>query len=125
MAKIVYKQLSYKIIGICYEIYNDLGGGYQEKYYYKAISHLLKENRINFKHQVRADLNFKDYNLGRYFIDFLIENKIVLEIKATSNFTSKDIKQILAYLQKTKMELGILVGFTKQGVIFKRILRGY
>lgn len=54
-----------------------------------------------------------------------MENKIVLEIKATSHFTGRDIKQVLAYLQKTGLDLGILVGFTKQGVIFKRILRGY
>jgi len=125
MTRIIHKQLSYKIIGICYEVYNDLGGGYQEKYYYKAINHLFKEHHIKFKEQVRAGINFKGYNLGRYFLDYLVEDKIILEIKATSHFTSRDIKQVLAYLQKTELDLGILVGFTKQGVIFKRILRGY
>ena len=125
MTRILYKQLSYKIIGICFEAYNELGGGYQEKYYQKALRHLLKSNNIQFKEQVKSEINFKNHNLGRYFVDFLIENKIVLEIKATGHFTGRDIKQVLGYLQKTGLDLGILVGFTKQGVIFKRILRGY
>ena len=83
------------------------------------------KNNIKYREQVKTTINFKNQNLGRYFLDFLIENKIVLEIKATGQFTSRDVKQVLGYLQKTGLDLGILVGFTKQGVIFKRILKGY
>lgn len=124
MSDLVYPELSYQVIGICYEIYNELGGGYQEKYYQKALSQLFNEKKINFTEQLKCDLNFRGKNLGRYFIDFVISDKIVLEIKVTPIFYRRDVKQVLAYLEKADIKLGILVSFNNKGVMFKRILRG-
>lgn len=80
MAKLVHPKLSYEVVGVLYEVYNELGGGYQEKYYQRAISGLLKEKNIIFKEQVPVELMFKEKSIGRYFIDFVIEEKIILEI---------------------------------------------
>ncbi len=123
--KIIYPDLSFRIAGILFKIYNELGGGYQEKYYYKPIETELQKSQIHYVRQSVVDLRYKDLSLGRYFIDYIIDKKIVLEIKVTPYFSKRDIKQVLAYLEKSKMELGILASFTKTGVKLKRILRGF
>ena len=124
MADLVYKELSYKIVGILFKVYNELGGGYQEKYYQKAIALELKNNNIDFKEQILTDLHYKDEKIGRYYIDFLIDNKIILEVKATNRFYDRDIKQVIGYLKASGLVLGILVGFSKYELKFRRILKG-
>jgi len=123
--KLLYPKLSYQINGVLFKIYNELGGGYQEKYYQRAIESEFKRENIKYRSQVKADLSFKDETLGRYFIDFVIDGKIVLEIKVTPFFSQRDIKQVLGYLNKSGLDLGILASFTKNGVKTKRILRGF
>lgn len=124
MPELVHKDLSYIIVGILFKIYNELGGGYQEKYYQKAIALELKKNKINFQQQVFVPLKYKEEGIGRYCLDFVIDNKIVLEIKVSPVFYVRDIKQILGYLKASGLILGILVSFTKNYLKFKRVLKG-
>ena len=125
MAGIIHKELSYKLIGILYDIYNNLGAGYQEKYYQKAIKLVLDKEKIPCLEQVRADLEIRGVNIGRYYIDFVIDHKIVLEIKISTNFSRRDVRQVIGYLRKSNLDLGILVTFAPGGLKFKRILRGF
>ncbi|PIR06186.1 GxxExxY protein [Candidatus Jorgensenbacteria bacterium CG_4_10_14_0_8_um_filter_39_13] len=124
MAKLVEKELSYKIIGILFDVYNNLGGGYQEKYYQRAVSQEFKNRDIKFKEQISIPLSFKGISIGRYFLDFLIEDKIILEIKVANKFYIRDVKQVLAYLKATNTSLGILANFNRNNLQFKRILKG-
>jgi len=124
MAKLVEKELSYKIIGILFDVYNNLGGGYQEKYYQRAVSQEFKNRDIKFKEQISIPLSFKGISIGRYFFDFLIEDKIILEIKVANKFYIRDVKQVLAYLKATNTSLGILANFNRNNLQFKRILKG-
>lgn len=119
---LVYPELSYKIVGILFEVYNNSGYGYQEKHYQRAIALLLKEKNILFKEQVGISLVFKSNNIGKYFLDFLIDDKIVLEIKKGDRFSKIHIDQINNYLKSAKYKLGILATFTSGGIKFKRIL---
>jgi len=114
--------LSYKIIGALFEVYNKLGPGYLEKYYQKAIAVSLKEIGLNFKEQVYAPLLFKDVKIGKCFFDFLVEDKIVLELKTGDRFSRQDIEQIYSYLKIKKLQLGLLINFTRHGIKSKRIL---
>ena len=125
MAEIVHKELSYDIVGILYDIFNKLGPGYQEKYYQKAIKTALDNEKIPYLEQVRADLEYKGRFIGRYYIDFVINHQIVLEIKISSNFSKQAIRQVLGYLRKSGLELGILATFGNEGLKFKRILKGH
>jgi len=125
MVELLHKELSYRLVGILYKVYNALGSGFQEKYYQKAIGRILKKERIGFLEQVRADLEIEGVTIGRYYIDFVIDNKIVLEIKAKTFFSKRDIKQVLGYLKRSGIELGLLVAFSPDGLKFKRILRGH
>jgi len=124
MADLVHRELSYRIIGILYKIYNTIGGGLQEKYYQKAMRKVFEKNKIPFLEQVRVDLDLDGVCIGRYYLDFVIDHKIALEIKSKLFFSKRDISQILGYLKKSGLELGILAAFTSEGIKFKRILRG-
>ncbi|MBI2012878.1 MAG: GxxExxY protein [Candidatus Colwellbacteria bacterium] len=124
MGGLVEKELSYKIAGALFEVYNNLGGGYQEKYYQRAVAQELKNRDIKFIEQVQVPLKFKGSSVGRYFLDFLIEEKVILEIKVADKFYPRDIKQVLAYLKTANLDLGILANFTRSGLKLKRILRG-
>lgn len=120
--KVIYPELSYKIVGILFEVWGEIGYSHKEKYIQKAIVKALEKNNISFKREVKTDLKFKDDKIGMYFLDFLIENKIVLEIKKREHFSKNDIEQVYAYLKATGLKLGIVAHFTKGGVKFKRIL---
>ncbi len=124
MKEIIHKDLSYNIVGVLFEVFRGLGGGFQEKYYQKALKRTFIEKGIPFLEQVRVDLNYKGKFLGRYYLDFIIDNKVVLEIKAKYAITRTDIIQVLNYLKQSNLELGIISNFTRDGVKIKRILRG-
>ncbi len=121
-ADLMYSKLSYKIVGILFEVYNNLGPGFQEKYYQKAISVAFQEQRINFKEQFLISIKFKENKIGKYFLDFLVEDKIILEIKKGDRFSRRDIEQVYAYLKATNLKLGIIANFTNSGIKFKRII---
>jgi len=124
MSGLIHKELSYEIVGALFEVYNFLGSGYQEKYYQKALSSEFKKRGIEIKEQLPIKLYFREQYLGIYYVDFLIDDKIVLEIKNSSKFYNRDIKQVLGYLNAKNFDLGILACFSKNGLIYKRILRG-
>lgn len=120
--ELIYPDLSYKVVGILYKVHNELGNKYQEKYYQKAIAIEFKSNKINFEKEVLVDLLYEGNKIGKYFFDFLIENKIILEVKVTDRFKIADFKQISAYLKSKKIKLGILTNFRSQRLTYKRIL---
>ncbi len=114
--KVIYKKLSYRIVGILYDVYNELGYGYQEKYYENAVARSFDRKGIVYVRQASLKIMFHGDIIGRYFIDFIIENKIVLELKRGDHFSKKNIEQIKGYLQATGLKLAILAHFTSNGV---------
>ena len=122
MDKLLYSDLSYLINGVVFETYNELGFGYQEKYYYRAIKNRLVEKGLKVQEQLVAPLVSAGKSIGRYYLDFLIDNKIVLELKVANQVYPKHLKQVLGYLKANNLKLGILAVFTKDGVIIKRII---
>ena len=121
-SKVIYPDLSYKIVGVLFDVLNECGPGHKEKYYQNAIALALKERGINFKREVYTPVNYRGTRVGSYYFDFLIENKIILEIKVGERFLQSNIKQILTYLKIADLRLGILANFTGLDVQFKRLL---
>ncbi len=119
---IVYPELSYKIMGILFDVHNTLGPNFQEKYYQKAIEQKLKAENLPFVREFLVTLNINGLKLGRYYIDFVIDQKIALEIKRIDYFTKKEWHQVIAYLDAAKLKLGILVNFSKPSLVYKRVL---
>lgn len=120
--KVVYKKLSYEVVGTLFEVSNELGHGYQEKYYQRAIEKSFTDNNVKFKKQVPFNIIFKGKNIGRYYLDFIIEDRIVLEIKRGNHFAKRNIGQVNGYLKSTGLKLAILANFTSDGVKFMRLL---
>ncbi|MBU1146189.1 GxxExxY protein [Patescibacteria group bacterium] len=119
---LIYPDLCYKIIGVLYTAYNELGPGYQEKYYQKAVAEFLKVNSLFFEEQVNTPLIVNGNKIGSYYLDFLIDRKIILELKRGEVFRKSNIEQVFAYLKATNLKLGIIANFTKNGLKFKRIV---
>ena len=119
---LLYPDLSYKIVGALFNVYNNIGSGHREKFYQRAIAIELKSIDIPYIEQLHVAIKFKDKIVGKYYLDFLIDNKIVLEIKKGEVFLRKNIEQIFSYLKAKRLKLGILANFTKSGLKFKRIV---
>ena len=120
--KIIYKELSYEIIGILFNVFEELGYDYHEKYYERAIAKCLISKGIPFKRQFPAQILFNKEKIGQVFFDFLIDDKIVLEIKVGNRFLRNNFAQVKNYLKASGKQLGILANFTSNGVKFYRIL---
>ena len=120
--EIIYPDLSYKIIGISFKVFNELGWGLSEKDYQKALESEFKEINLNFKREIYIPLKYRTANIGRYFADFIIENKILIEIKVVPKLGYTHVKQVLNYLKISNLKLGILIYFTKEGIKYRRIL---
>ena len=119
---LVYPELSYEILGCFFDVWNNLGGGYKENTYQKAVAIRLKEKGLAVQEQAPTKLLYRGQEVGRFYFDFLIEEKVVVEIKARSYFSQKDIQQILSYLKTSGLKLGLLIHFTPDGVKYKRIV---
>ena len=120
--KVIHKDLSYKIVGVLFDVYNDLGYGYQEKYYDRAVGKYFLAAKLKFKRQVPFKIAAKGDVVGRYYLDFIVEDKIVLEIKRGNYFSKRNIEQVKGYLKVTGLKLAILANFTPSGVKFFRVL---
>lgn len=120
--ELIYPELSYKIIGRAFRVYNQLGYGYQEKYYQRAYAHELTKEQLAFLREVSVKINYDGANIGKYFLDFIVDNKIIVELKVASEFKYKYIRQVLEYLNETNKKLAILIYFTKSGVKYRRII---
>ncbi|HRY60189.1 MAG TPA: GxxExxY protein [Patescibacteria group bacterium] len=114
--------LSYKIIGLCMKVHSELGKSYKEKYYQKALEISFKKNSINFVREIKFDLGFEDEKIGMSYLDFLVESKIVVELKVKPFINKVDIKQVLSYLKTTDIKLGLIINFGKDSLEYKRIL---
>mgnify|MGYP000503477909 CR=1 FL=1 len=120
--KLIYPQLSYKLVGLLFEVHKELGGKYQEKYYQRAVEKILQEKGLAYQKEVQVDLRFKEAKIGKYFLDFVIDGKIVLELKASPILHPDDFRQVLAYLKAHNLKLGILANFRGTKLVYKRIL---
>ncbi len=116
--KILEKDLSYKINGILFKIHDEIGRFCRERQYGDLLAKKLKENNINFQREVPIEIA----NIKSNFADFIIENKIIVELKTKPYIEKNDYSQILRYLKVKNIELGLLVNFTQKYLKPKRIL---
>lgn len=119
---VVHPELSYTINGVLFYVFKDMGFGHQEKYYQKAVALKFNEKGLKFKEQVSAPILYQQEKIGGYVLDFLVEDRVILEIKKGNYFKKQNIEQVLGYLKALKLQLGLLANFTRDGVRIKRIV---
>ncbi len=122
MGKIIYKELSYEIVGVAFDVFSELGYGFKERYYEEAMAKEFCSRGIRFERQIPYNVKYKDEKIGRFVFDFLVEDKIIVELKRGNYFSRNNITQVVQYLKVTELKLGILINMTQKGVQFKRIV---
>ena len=120
--KIIYPELSYKIVGSAFEVFNGLGYGLNEKYYQRAFEKALEQRRIPFKKEQQIKLYYGGQPIGSYFLDFVIENKIIVELKVRPKLGYVNVRQVMSYLKTAGYKLAILIYFTREGIKYRRII---
>lgn len=124
MEKLKYKDITEKIIGASFEVHGFLGNGFQEIIYHRALAHEFEVVGINFQSEVWHNIYYKDLQvpIGRRRADFIVEDKIVVEIKAVIELQDAHLAQILNYLKAYRMEVGLLINFGSRSMTFKRLV---
>ena len=118
------KELSDKVIGCAFEVYNHLGNGYLEKVYERALLKEFDINRIKAISQYPIKVLYKGAIVGDYFADIVVENKIILELKCCNNIDNSHIAQLINYLTATNIKVGYILNFGNDKKLqFKRIVK--
>ena len=123
MAKILYKELSYAIVGAAMEVHRILGPGFLEAVYQTALAHELTLRNIHFEQFKHLPVIYKGILVGDYVADFVIEGKIILEIKAVSTLHPRHEAQAINYLTVTGFRLAILLNFGADSLRYKRMVK--
>lgn len=124
----LYKDLTYKIIGAAFTVHKTLGPVHKEIIYQKALAAELTSLGISFKREVSLPVTYKDEKVGIYQPDFIVEDKVVIEIKAVEFLPPSSKTQLSYYLKGTKYKIGLLLNFGRSSLevhrrIYDKILR--
>lgn len=117
------KEETYKVIGLCMEVHKVLGKGHSEAVYAEALEYEFNQNNIPYEREKSYHIYYKDIRLSKfYYADFVVFGDLIIELKAISELSSKEIKQVLNYLAASKNKLGLLVNFGEDNLAYKRII---
>jgi GxxExxY protein len=118
----LYRDLTYKIIGALYEVHKELGSVHKETIYHKAVAIELTNRNISFIEEKSIDVKYKGKKIGLYRPDFIIEDKVILEIKVAPLITKVMQDQVYYYIKGTKYKLVLLANFGTAKVGIKRLI---
>ena len=119
---LLFPELSYRIIGILFDVYNTLGYGHSERAYQRAVATALRAASLSFREQVYTPLTYRNVKVGSSYFDFLIEGKIILELKRGDRFAKSHLDQLLQYLKAADLKLGVLAYFAPRKLHYRRII---
>ena len=123
MAKLIYEDESFKIIGACMEVHKELGSGFLEGVYQEALAVEFKKQNIPFEREKEINISYKGINLNKKYIsDFICNDKILLKLKALRKLTLEHESQVLNYLKATGFKLGLLINFGESSLKVKRLI---
>ncbi len=124
MIKYLFSELTENIIGLCMEVHNTLGPGFPEKVYNNALKILFPKNNFDIESEKEFNVIYLNEIVGKFRVDFIINKKIILEIKAVTGDLPGVFKaQIISYLKASGLEVGVLVNFGNEKLNFKRFAR--
>ncbi len=118
-----YEDLTEKILGACIDVSNELGAGFLESVYQNALSIALAQIGLAFKAEYPLAVFFRGQNVGQFYADFLVEDKVLVEIKAVSTINDVYKAQLINYLKATGIEVGLLVNFGCPKLEIRRLHR--
>ena len=116
-----YEDITEKILSCAFEVINELGSGFLESVYEKALMIALKENGLSAVSQFPIKVNFRNRVVGEFFADLFVENKVIIELKAVKTLLPEHKAQVINYLKGTGVEVGLLINFGNQKLQFNRL----
>lgn len=116
-----YEDLTHKIIGAAMEVHKHLGNGFQEVVYQRALAIEMQLRNISFTREQEMSLVYKGYDVGTRRVDFFVEEKIMVEIKAIINLEDVHLAQAMNYVEAYNLEIGLLLNFGSKSLQFKRV----
>ncbi len=111
MDKVIYRELSYRVMEAVFEVHNSLGPGFVESVYEDALAYELQLRCIPFEKPKSVIVSYKGRVVGKHRMDLVVDNKIILELKAVQGLTDVFKQQLHSYLRATDLKLGILINF--------------
>ena len=126
MAKdeLLYERLTESIIGAFYEVYNRLGYGFLEQAYSKALMIELGYKGLEVGREVKVDLYYRGYCIGHHRLDLVVDEKVIVEVKAVEALPKIAVRQSLSYLRATGLQVGLVLNFGAEPQIKRVVSRG-
>ncbi|HNS29129.1 MAG TPA: GxxExxY protein [Tenuifilaceae bacterium] len=124
MEELKYKEITERIIGASFEVHKFLGNGFQEVIYQRALAWEMKQAELEFAREIEQDIFYKDLPepIGTRRADFVVEGKVLVELKALTKLEDVHLAQTLNYLKAYKLEIGLLINFGSKSLEFKRLI---
>jgi GxxExxY protein len=119
-----HKEITEKIIGASFEVHKFLGNGFQEVIYQRALAWEMNQAGLNFNREIEQDIFYKDLPepIGTRRADFVVEGKVLVELKALTKLEDVHLAQALNYLKAYRLEIGLLINFGSKSLEFKRLI---
>jgi len=118
---VLYEEITEKIIGASFEVINELGAGFLESVYQKALLLALIEYGLKAEAEVQLPVHFRGQSVGLFYADILVEGKIIVEIKAAKALVPEHQAQVINYLKATGIEVGLLINFGRPRLEYRRL----
>lgn len=124
MENLKYGDITEKIIGAAMDVHKFLGNGFQEVIYQRALAYELRKLNLNYTREIDQNIYYKDLDMpiGTRRADFIVEDKILIEIKAIVELEDVHYAQLLNYLKAYRLEVGLLINFGSKSMTFKRLI---
>jgi GxxExxY protein len=117
-----FELLSKKIIGAAIKVHKELGPGFLENIYEEALKIELSKNHINFETQKEVKIEYRDTEVGTHRLDMVVEDQIIVELKAIKEISDVHFAQLRSYLKATELKVGLLFNFAKPALEIKRVV---
>ena len=121
-SKIIHKELSFEVVGCAQRVHSALGPGFPEGVFHKALCHELVKCKMPFESEAHAEVFYDDVLCGEFRTDMVVDQKIVLELKALDSLTDAHVWQAISYLKATGLKLAILLNFSTERLETKRVV---
>ena len=124
MTELKYKDITEKIIGASFEVHKFLGNGFPEVIYQRALAHELREAGLLYKREMEQNIYYKNLPnpIGKRRADFVVEEKVLVELKAVIELNDASVSQTLNYLKAYQLEVALLINFGSKSLTFKRLV---
>jgi GxxExxY protein len=119
-----HSEITSKIIGAAFEVHTFLGNGFQEVIYQRALAYEMSQVNLTFAREIEQDIYYKTLTepVGRRRADFVVEDKVLVELKAVKELEDTHMVQVLNYLRAYRLEVGLLINFGSKSMVFKRLV---